>query len=50
MSNQKRLGLAIPKHLYDALVTIAGYRGQTINALCRDIFWDWLKSNAASDG
>lgn len=48
MTNKKRLGLTLPKHLYDELAAAAAYRGQTLNALSLEILWDWLTNQKAA--
>ena len=48
MTNKKRLGPTLPKHLYDELAAAAVYRGQTLNALGLEILWDWLTNNEAT--
>lgn len=43
VTNKKRLGLAIPKKLYDFIKEESEEYGKTINSLCIDIFWDYFK-------
>ena len=39
---KKRLGLRVPCDLYKKLASKADLRGQTINALCLEIFWTFF--------
>lgn len=41
--SKKRLGLNIPKTLYQKLKLKAEYQGKTINSLCLEIFWDYFE-------
>ncbi len=49
---KKRLGLSVPKTLYEKIVDIATYYGKTINSMCIDIFWDYFEKGvpAKKDG
>ena len=42
---KKRLGLSVPKTLYEKIVDIATYHGKTINSMCIDIFWDYFEKD-----
>lgn len=45
MTQQKRrLGLAVPKSLYEKISDKARYHGKTINSTCLDIFWEYFES------
>ncbi len=46
--NKKRLGLAIPKKLYEYIKYKAEYQGKTINSMCLDIFWEYFESKEKS--
>lgn len=48
MTQKKRLGLSIPRNLYDKIVEKANYQGKTINAMCLEIFWDYFEDNKTS--
>ena len=41
--DKKRLGLTIPKSLYEKIVSLAEYQGKTINSVCLDIFWNYFE-------
>ena len=45
---RKRLGLAIPKKLYEHIKHKAEYQGKTINSMCLDIFWEYFESKEKS--
>lgn len=45
---KKRLGLTVPKSLYEKISYIATYHGKTINSTCLDIFWEYFESNNKS--
>jgi predicted HicB family RNase H-like nuclease len=40
----KRINLAMPMHLYKRAVAIAEYRGCSINALIRELLWEWVEA------
>lgn len=44
--SKKRLGLNVPKNLYEKLKRKAEYQGKTINAVCLEIFWDYFESKS----
>lgn len=45
MTQQKRrLGLAVPKLLYEKISDRAAYQGKTINSTCLDIFWEYFET------
>ncbi len=48
MTNKKRLGLSIPKVLYDKLLLKSEYEGKTLNGVCLEIFWNYFKKNQNS--
>lgn len=43
MTNKKRIGLAIPIHIYEKLKAETEYTGQTLNALISQILREWLE-------
>ena len=45
VTNKKRLGLSIPKVLYDKLLSKSEYEGKTLNGVCLEIFWNYFKKN-----
>lgn len=42
MTQRKRIGIAVPVHIYEKLKCESEYTGQTLNALIRQILRDWL--------
>lgn len=45
---RKRIGLAIPKVLYEKIYDIAQYQGLTMNSFIIQLLWDWVETNKAS--
>lgn len=43
MTNRKRVGIAVPIHLYERLRVETEYSGQTLNALITQILREWLE-------
>lgn len=43
MTNKKRVGLNVPKGLYEVLKEEAAITGQTMNGLLVQILWEWVK-------
>ena len=43
MTQKKRVGIAIPIHLYNTLREEAEYNGFTINGLICQIFREWIE-------
>lgn len=43
VTNKKRVGLNVPKGLYEVLKEEAAITGQTMNGLLVQILWEWVK-------
>ena len=46
---KKRLGLSVPRTLYEKLKNKADYQGKTINSLCLEIFWDYFEIQSGNE-
>ena len=43
-----RFLISVPETLHQSLKNIAGPQGQTLNALIRQILWEWIEKNETS--